>query len=152
MDNLRVLCRAITYDFDNHSILLVRNRDQSWWYVPGGGWSYEKESIIECASREVFEETGIKVNILKLFYVQTIFIKEKNSTWIEAFWLATPVGGREIPKNHVDEFGLVAEARWFNKLDLERIVIYPEVIKESFWENIFSVAEESDRYIGHFEL
>ena len=152
MDKLRVLCRAITYDFDNHSILLVRNLDQSWWYVPGGGWTYGKESIIECASREVFEETGIKVNVLKLFYVQTIFIKEKNSTWLEMFWLAIPTGSREIPKDHVDEFGLVTEARWFNKLDLEKIVIYPEVIKENFWKNIFSVTEEDDRYVGHFEL
>jgi 8-oxo-dGTP pyrophosphatase MutT (NUDIX family) len=90
MYELRVLCRVVTYDPATHSILLVRNRDQKWWCAPGGGWDHAQETILECAKREAFEETGVQVNIVKLLYVQTLHIKKQNSIWLEQFWLAEP--------------------------------------------------------------
>lgn len=153
MKNLRVLSRVITYDASNQSILLVRNKNQKWWCAPGGGWDYEKETIIECAEREVFEETGIKVNILKFLYVQTLNITEQDSVWLEQFWLAEPISNTKIIKDHIDKFGVVDEARWFNFIELQDLVVYPKNIKENFFINDLKKSiNEDNRYIGHFVL
>lgn len=150
MLGLRVLCRVVTYDSITYSILLVRNRGQKWWCAPGGGWDYTQETIFECAKREALEESGVQVNILKLLYVQTLDIKKQNSTWLEQFWLAEPVGSTEIPQGHIDQFGVVDEARWFNQAEVETITVYPEVLKNTFWNIVTGVIQEKDRYLGHF--
>jgi len=140
------------YDIRDNTILLVRNHGQDWWYMPGGEWNYAEEDICECVKREVFEETGIHVNIVKFGYVQNIFMKEKNSIWLELFWLAVPVDKKQILITHIDEFGLVAEAKWFNKTEILQIKIYPEIIKQIFWKDVESILNETDRYIGFFSI
>ena len=153
MADFRVLCRVITHDPARGSILLVRNNGQDWWCAPGGGWDHRQETVLECAKREVFEEAGIEVSIARFLYTQTLYIKAQSSTWLELFWLARPVGTVEIPKSHVDHFGVVDEARWFTQEDLQRVTAYPEIIKGPFfWDNISEISEKSDRYLGHFML
>lgn len=50
---------------NNHSqILLVQGRDTGKWSFPKGKIKYG-ESIIQCAQRECFEETGIRLTIPK---------------------------------------------------------------------------------------
>lgn len=150
MSELRVLCRVVTYDPATRSILLVRNRGQGWWCAPGGGWDYAQETMLECAKREALEETGIQVNITKLLYVQTLSIKRQNSTWLEQFWLADLVGDAKIPQGHIDQHGVVDEARWFSQPQLQSITAYPEVLKTAFWEILTVVSQEKNRYLGHF--
>lgn len=150
MKNLRVLCRVITYNSKNMSILLVRNKNQKWWCLPGGGWDHNQESILECAGRETLEETGIRVKIIKLLYIQTLYLKGEEKTWLEHFWLAEPIGNTEIPMGHDDMHGVVDEARWFTKEDIQEITVYPEVFKTNFWDVINLVINEPDRYLGHF--
>lgn len=152
MSKLRVLCRVVTFDPITRSILLVRNRGQKWWYAPGGGWNHAQETILDCAKREAFEESGIRVNIIKLLYAQTLCITKEGSTRFEQFWLAEPAGSTKIPKKHTDQFGAVEEARWFNQIEVQNITIYPEVLKKSFWVSVFRIIEEENRYLGHFIL
>lgn len=152
MHDLRVLCRVVTYDPATHSILLVRNRDQKWWCAPGGGWDHAQETILECAKREALEETGVQVNIIKLLYVQTLYIKKQDSTWFEQFWLAEPDGNTEVPQGHIDQHGVVDEARWFNKEEVQTITAYPEILKTTFWDVVAGVIQEKNRYLGHFVL
>lgn len=152
MPELRVLCRVITYDPATHSILLVRNRGQKWWCAPGGGWDYAQETMRECAKREALEETGVQVNVTKLLYVQTLYIKKQDSTWLEQFWLADLAGSVEIPQGHIDQHGVVDEARWFNQAEVQAITVYPEVLKNTFWDVVAGVIQGKDRYLGHFVL
>ena len=149
MSELRVLCRVVTYNPETKSILLVRNRGQKWWCAPGGGWDYEKETLIECATREVFEEVGVRVDIQKLLFTQTLYIKKQDSSWLENFWLARPTGSVEIPQGHIDHYGVVDEARWFQHSELQAITAYPDVLKNSFWETLEDVQREANRYLGH---
>ena len=152
MPKLRVLCRVVTYDPATHSVLLVRNQDQKWWYAPGGGWDHTQETILECATREVLEETGVPVNIKKFLYMQTLHIEEQDATWLELFWLAEPAGDTKVPQGHIDRHGVVGEARWFSEEEMQAVMVYPDAIKNTFWDIVTDVAQEKDRYLGHFVL
>ncbi len=66
----RTLARVVVYDKNSNIILLIRNKDTDFWYVPGGGWEYEKEKILECGVREVKEETGLDVVTDKFMYLR----------------------------------------------------------------------------------
>ncbi|MDD5344074.1 MAG: NUDIX hydrolase [Smithella sp.] len=149
---IRILCRVITFDQKNGTILLVRNKGVNWWCAPGGGWDYSKEGIVECAEREVFEETGIKVRAGNLLYAQTLFIKKQNSTWLEHFWLAIPENSTLVPKDHIDRFGLVDEAKWVNQKEIKDMMVYPKILKKEFWDNLGRYLRDKNRYIGHFIL
>ncbi len=153
MDNLRTLCRVVPYDPATKKILLVRNKDQNWWYAPGGGWNYQSESILKCADREVIEETGITgVKIERLLYVQTLDIQAENSTWLELFWLGTPAENVEVPAGHIDNHGVVEEARWFSAFELQPLTVYPRQLKGPFWEEVDAISQGSNKYLGHSVL
>lgn len=47
----------------NNKILILKRRDNKKWTMPGGTMEID-ESIVDCAVREVKEETGLHVNII----------------------------------------------------------------------------------------
>jgi 8-oxo-dGTP pyrophosphatase MutT (NUDIX family) len=48
-------------------VLLVRHTYERWWYLPGGGVK-RGESFAEAAQREVAEETGLRVDGLRVLH------------------------------------------------------------------------------------
>lgn len=53
---------------NNNQLLLLQRRDNQKWAIPGGTLEYT-ESIEQCLLREVKEETGLNVEILKVFKI-----------------------------------------------------------------------------------
>ena len=49
-------------------VLLQRRADSGWWGLPGG-WIDVGESAEQCAIREVYEETGLRVEVMRLIGV-----------------------------------------------------------------------------------
>lgn len=146
---IKLLARVITYDKDKGKILLVKNRGMSFWYAPGGGWEYENENILECAKREVHEETGLLVDIKKMLYVQE-FHESVESIFFETFWLAEPSHNQSLDENHVDldPSGSVEVAQWFDKEELQDLKVFPKRLKNTFWDNITSALDSEDPFIG----
>ncbi len=58
-------CGCIVYNVDN-KVLLQRRTDDNKWGLPGGCMELG-ETVKETATREVLEETGLKVEDLELF-------------------------------------------------------------------------------------
>lgn len=147
--NVRILARVITYNFIEKKILLVRNKDTSFWYAPGGGWEYEKENILECAAREVKEEAGLDVQVLRLLYVQE-FHATSETIFFETFWLAKPVGDTKLSKLHIDldPSGAVEEARWFSKEEVQELKVFPKRLKNTFWDKVDSLLDDEDPFVG----
>ncbi len=65
---LSVGCSAVIFDEAHQKILLTRRSDNGRWCLPGGHME-AGESVAEACAREVEEETGLQVQILRLIGV-----------------------------------------------------------------------------------
>jgi ADP-ribose pyrophosphatase YjhB (NUDIX family) len=152
MSQLRVLTRTLV--IDNSEILLVRNKDANFWYPPGGGWEYEHETITECAAREVSEETGYKVTIDRLLWLQEFHTEGK--IFFETFWLAkldtSNTQSKDQLAQHIDldPSGMVEEARWYTQDELSNLKVFPKRIK-TYQDYIKKQAAIPNPFIGTFK-
>jgi ADP-ribose pyrophosphatase YjhB (NUDIX family) len=134
----KIATRVIIYK--DGKILLSRNAGANHWY-PGGGGLEENETLTECATREVLEETGQKVEIIDLMYVQEFYFSE-NERSLELFYLAhsLPESQDDFCHKDTDDSGKlkIEENRWFSEEEIKRedIEIFPEFVKKNFWEDI----------------
>ena len=93
-------CGAIIIN-DNNEILLVKRSENSrtepnTWSRPGGEVNFG-ETVEQAVEREVEEETGIKVKVLRFLEITQIIDKENNKHWIALGFLAKHIEGE--PKN-----------------------------------------------------
>ena len=142
----RIVSRVVTLNPAKDAILLVRNKDTSYWYPPGGGWEVSNgESLQEGALREVQEECGIEVSIQNLLYLQEFH--EGGKVCLEVFWLATTI--EELSADHVDTDpnGQVEEARWVNQAEIQELKVYPIRLKDLFWEERDSIEALKSQYL-----
>jgi len=65
---LRTGCSAVIFNEDRTKALLTRRTDNGLWCVPGGAME-AGESAAEACIREVWEETGLKVEVKRLIGV-----------------------------------------------------------------------------------
>lgn len=68
--NGRVLvgCAAVIFDPQRQRVLLTRRADNGLWCLPGGGME-SGESVTETCVREVLEETGLIIQVVRLIGV-----------------------------------------------------------------------------------
>jgi ADP-ribose pyrophosphatase YjhB (NUDIX family) len=112
-DNKVILCATavVVVNEDNH-VLLQKRSDNKKWGLPGGLLEMD-ESIIDCAIREVKEETNLDIAItrfLGVFNNPQMRWKEKDEARVIAFALVGKVIGGELKIN--DEESL--EYRYFS--------------------------------------
>jgi len=74
---------------DDGRVLVIRRADDGRWVPPGGVLELD-ETPEQCAVREVFEETGIRVRPLRL----TGVYKNMELGVVSLAFLCEPVGGR----------------------------------------------------------
>lgn len=144
---IRIISRVVIYNPEKNKLILARNKNAKFWYAPGGGWEFEKENIKEAAQREVKEEVGIDVEIGKLLYVQE-FQESPEQKYFETFWLAEYSGN--IDNNHIDldPNGAVEEIKEFTKEELQDLKVFPNRLKNTFWDLINNINENEDPFIG----
>ena len=96
-----VSAATVVINFDNRILLLNHVlRPASGWGVPGG-FLNANEQPIDAAKREVFEETGLVVDKLEMFYVQTLHRHVE-------FWFVGNANGEVRAKSRE-----ILEASWF---------------------------------------
>lgn len=88
MDRPRA-CAAILHD-DQILMVLHKTAERTYWTLPGGGWE-AGETIEQTAVREVKEETGLDVKIMKLLF------EEEYVGGTSYCYLAELIGGRTKP-------------------------------------------------------
>jgi 8-oxo-dGTP pyrophosphatase MutT (NUDIX family) len=133
--DVRILCRALIVNDQAKEIILVRNHNANFWYAPGGEWMPNQETLKECVEREIYEEVGISIDIVSLVYVRVYKPEEDTRIQLELFWAAITTS-INLPQNHRDEGGIVEEAHWFRREQVERMLVFPNELKSDFWRNL----------------
>ena len=98
LGRLMVGCSAVIFDPAGAKILLTRRRDNGRWCLPGGQME-AGESVTEACAREVWEETGLRVEVGRLVGVYSnphrlLEYADGNRFQVVGLtFLAVPVGG-----------------------------------------------------------
>ncbi|MGH9043457.1 MAG: NUDIX hydrolase [Acidimicrobiales bacterium] len=95
-------------------------------------WSFPKgkldlhESLLECALREVREETGLDCHVLS-FAGTTVYQDRVGRPKAVGYWVMSPMGGGFSPNHEVDELRWlsVPEASELLTYDRDRTVLVP---------------------------
>jgi len=107
-----------------------------WWVPPGGGLE-GKETVFDCATREVFEESGLNVDVQKLVYIRQFISFETAQNNIELFFTGKIVSGKETLANlkGLSDECFVKELRYFSQKELQKLTLFPEELKNQFWKD-----------------
>ena len=142
VDSTQLSFRPSVYGIliENNKILLSKQYDG--YDFPGGGIEIH-ETIEEALKREFFEETGIKVELIKTVACETSFFNPSHSTRNKNKYLNCPliyflvkkIGGK-ISKDYLDkdELDYIDMPEWIDLNKIDEIKFYnsidsPKIIK-----------------------
>ncbi|MDD3175425.1 MAG: NUDIX domain-containing protein [Candidatus Nanoarchaeia archaeon] len=121
----------------NNEVLLQRRNDNNLWDHSAAGHFSEKESYVEGAKRELFEELGIDVelnDLKEIVYEKRESIKpnKKNLRFVKIYLLRKKV----LVKDMILDPNEVKEVKYFNKDDLKKLLETPQTLANSAKEII----------------
>ena len=131
----------------NEQVLLVHHRETGrydFWVPPGGGLQ-GSESIFECARRETLEETGLDVELDRILYIQELW--EPGYHFCKFFITCKTFSGDLTLANKEQNEGFLVDARFFAQNDLRELPVFPEILKEQFWDDVRAECPVT-RYLG----
>ena len=67
-----ILCRTAAFIISDNKMLFAKNINSPYYYLVGGGIE-ENETSEEAVVREIYEETGLKLEVDKLVIIQERF-------------------------------------------------------------------------------
>ena len=146
--------RAAVMIFKEERLLLVKHVDphtaNEWWIPPGGGLEVQDRSIIDCAVREVYEETGLEIRVGRLIYLREFLESNPAVHHIELFFLAEGFNG-ELTMENIHGKGpdedLIQELEWFARDELQDLTVYPEMLRDEFWGD-YAAGFPAVRHLG----
>lgn len=105
----------------DNRVLMIRTIDSNSWSIPSGGVEVG-ETLEEACIREVAEETGYEVKIVKELHTKKTIIKEYKVT--TQYFLCEITGG-DIQYKDPDEE--IEEISWMNSSEISKLIYtYPE--------------------------
>lgn len=129
---------------DAEQVLMIQRSDNGRWALPGGGHDVG-ESISDTVVREVWEETGIKAEVVDMSGIYTDpghrmqYDDGEIRQQFSICFRARPVGGEERTSNET------TQVRWVDPADLSKLDIHP-----TMWLRIEHAMDRTRRtpYIG----
>ncbi len=146
--------RAAAIVVKDDCVLLVKHvhpvTGEEWWVPPGGGLGPDDTSVFDCVRREVFEETGLDVNLSRIVYIREFVDRENRTHNLELFLVAKGFSG-EVTTKHIHGKGLdedyIKDVKWVSRETIKSLVVYPEILKDEFWQDLQDGFPET-RYLG----
>ena len=96
-----VIVRGLVPD-EQGRLLFVFERGPQLWVPPGGRLEY-KESAPEAAVREIYEETGLNVNVKEFAFVCEQYLERLDWHLIQMYFLMEPVNSSDLPSEWEDQ-------------------------------------------------
>jgi 8-oxo-dGTP pyrophosphatase MutT (NUDIX family) len=109
---------------DAGDVLVIQRSDNGRWALPGGGHDVG-ESISDTVVREVWEETGIKAEVIDMSGIYTdpghvmLYDDGEARQQFSICFRARPIGGRVRTSNET------TQVRWVAPADLPELDIHP---------------------------
>ena len=131
--------RVVIVD-DGKKVLMVRQEHEgrNIWMVPGGAIE-GRENAEQAAVREVREETGLDVSVIRLLW-HVEEVSEKRGQRFVNFFLAEVKGGAPAlgTDPELEDGGQVLrEIRFMSREEMEKLeILYPEWLKTELWDVI----------------
>jgi len=130
-NNIQLGVAAIISDKNGRILIAKTPKLKNNWTIPGGHVDFG-EKIDEALRREVFEETGLDVQVEKLINICETIISEKNFHIISFHFLCAPVDSCDLK---LDERELT-EGKWVSPEEA-----ISEVLLDDFKKSIESFVE-----------
>lgn len=136
MPNVRVRVGVVLPRHDH--LLLIRHRkgEQTYWLLPGGGLEFG-EPIEACAEREVKEETGLDVTIIRPLFVSEAIAPNGERHMLQLTLLAEERGGSLA----VGRETVLDEVAFLPFAELPRLDLRPPMhdALQALWESQFKL-------------
>lgn len=120
----------------NNRVLIQRLEKANYWSLPGGSIELLEKSG-DALKREMWEETGIEVEVGRMVWVtENIFLRKKKQLTHEvAFYYIMHIKQQPVPPEsgssfYGDEQGKRIIFQWFDLVELSKIELYPEFLKD----------------------
>ena len=128
--------RVIIFD-DKQRILLVKqsHEGRDIWMVPGGGIE-DGESAAQAAVREVREETGLDIEVLRMIW-HVEEVSERGQRFVNFFTARITGGTLELGADPEfdEDHQVLREVRFMTRDEVQNIEnIYPEYLRNELWE------------------
>jgi ADP-ribose pyrophosphatase YjhB (NUDIX family) len=127
-------CSAVIFDSTRTKILLTRRTDNGRWCLPGGR-TEAGESVAETCIREVLEETGLEVRLIRLLGVYSsphrlVTYADGNRYQIVALnFEAEPVGGALALSDETTAYGYFS---WDDMARMDIMETHVERLRDVF--------------------
>ena len=121
---------------DNDRLLMVNHCEPGAYdfWLPPGGRLEGNESILDCARRETFEETGLAVQPQRILYVQEFV--EPGYHFVKFFVLCRSFSGELTLANRDADESWLVDAGFFSQPEMQGIQVRPPVLKGRFWADL----------------
>ena len=113
-------CAAVIFDANREKILLTRRADNGRWCLPGGRME-PGETAAEACQREAWEETGLRVKVVRLIGVYTdpnlvIRYKDSNTFQVIAMCFEARIVSGELGLSNE-----TTQAGWFTPSEIAKM-------------------------------
>lgn len=139
-------CRAFIF-FQNKILLCKqKNPPRDFWTLPGGSLE-EGETLVNCISREIFEEIGITFEIDKMLFVRELINSSRHR--IEFYFLTKKLDDKNIYQK-ITPCNEIKEVRFFSIEELKSVNLKPNCLSDLIQE-IIDKPNISPRYLGNVD-
>ncbi|HEX9976085.1 MAG TPA: NUDIX hydrolase [Dehalococcoidales bacterium] len=146
--------RASAIVVKDNRLLLVKHQHPvtgfEWW-VPPGGRLEDGETIYECAKLETYEETGLTVELGEIIYLREFIDLENARHNLEIFILASAFEGEPAITHLIPEdldAAYIKEVRFLSQQEMKGLTVFPEILKDVFWQDLNSGRKPKFKYLG----
>ena len=130
-------CRVAAFIIKDNKLLFAKNTNSPYYYLAGGGIE-ENETSEEAVIREIFEETGLELEVDKLVIVQERFLKidEQKLHEIRFFYTIKNNVEINIADGAFTDQGTAETLHWFPVDKLNDFNIVPSFLKSLSFDNM----------------
>lgn len=141
---MEIACRAFIFYQGEILLCKQKNPPRDFWSLPGGSVK-TKETLIDCISRELLEETGVVFEVEHLLYIRELITSSRHR--LEFYFSVKEPDNREFYKK-IKPYNEIEELRFFEIEDLKKVPFKPNCLLDLMRE----IREKSitfPRYVGN---